>query len=366
MTRDTFSIHFLLAAFLFFLSCGICMLIIRRLRIMDIPNERSSHDRPVPKSGGVALVSAFLIGVAAIVGFGESLPIGGGAFVGFVLAAVLIAAISLYDDIRSGPFFVKLAGQMAAVAVLMYFGLVLTEISLPGFGRMKTGPLGWLISCLWILGLTNAYNFMDGLNGMAAGTAVIAASFFSFVSYQQGSTVVYIIGYSLIAGSLGFLVFNFPGARLFMGDVGSAFLGFVFATLAIIGAAHESAHTSFLVMPLLLFHFIFDTSFTFIRRLLRRENVFAAHRTHLYQLFNQLGSGHVFVSSFHFAVCMVQGAGACYLVTIEGGRRLLVFIPYLIFQTLYAVIIMGKARKAGLLATSDSAVRSGSVQESHT
>ncbi len=359
MTREAFVIHLLFAFCLFILSCGICMLIIKRMRIMDIPNDRSSHDRPIPKSGGIVLVITFVFGVITIYFLGDATPIKANYFLGFFVSSLLIALISLYDDMRDRPFLFKLVGQVMAIMVVLYFGIVLNEISLPGIGRVRIGAIGWLLTFVWMLGLTNAYNFMDGLNGMAAGTAVIAASFFSVISFQQGSTFVYIISYALISGALGFLVFNFPIPKLFMGDVGSAFLGFVFANLAIIAALYDHSHTSFLVVPLLLFHFIFDTSFTFIRRFLGGENVFAAHRTHLYQLFNRLGASHAAVSCFHFLVCIFQGMGALYMVTVEGNQRILVFIPYVLFQILYAVIITGRAKKAGLIGnTASDSIRS--------
>jgi UDP-GlcNAc:undecaprenyl-phosphate GlcNAc-1-phosphate transferase len=190
---------------------------------------------------------------------------------------------------------------------------------------------------------------MDGINGMAGGTAIITCLFFGCICFTHGSNFAYIISYTITAGVLGFMLFNFPKAKLFMGDVGSAFLGFVFASLAIIAALYDHSHTSLFVMPLLLFHFIYDTFFTFIRRLFNGEWVFEAHRSHLYQLFCQLGYSHTRVSLFYWAVGVIQGFGAMWMVTIGDNRRVLVFLPYLLFQTAFALIITGKARKNGLL-----------------
>ncbi len=349
MTREAFLNHLLFGICLFVFACCICLVIIKRVRIMDIPNERSSHNRPIPKSGGIVIVLTFVIGVITIYLFGDATLIKTKYFFGFLLSSLFIAMISLYDDISGRPFHFKLIGQIAAILLVLNFGIVLREISIPNIGRLHLGSIGWVLTFLWMLGFTNAYNFMDGLNGMAAGSAAIAAFFFCLISFQQGSTFVYIICYALISGTLGFLVFNFPKSKLFMGDVGSAFLGFVFANLAVIAALYDHSHTSFFVLPLLFFNFIFDTSFTFIRRLLRRENVFAAHRSHLYQLFNQLGPGHTLVSGFHFVVCILQGLGAVYMVTITGDQRILVFIPYLLFQAIYAGIIIRKSQKSGII-----------------
>ena len=328
MTRYAFLTHILFACTLFILSCAVCWVMIRRVRIMDIPNGRSSHNAPIPKSGGVVIVITFLIGVLAIYFFGDATMIKTRYFFGFLTASLLVALVSLYDDITNQPFSIKLLSHVIAAGVVVAFGILIREVNLPWLGQVQLGVIGYIITFLWIIGLTNAYNFMDGLNGMAAGPAVINGLFFCVLSYSQGSTFVYIICYTIISGALGFLVFNFPKPSLFMGDVGSAFLGFVFATLGIIAALYDHSHTSLFVMPLLLFNYIYDTAFTFIRRLLRRENVFQAHRTHLYQLFNQLGHSHVRVSCFHFCVCIAQGIGASFMIHIPGSQRVFIFIPF--------------------------------------
>ena len=185
-------------------------------------------------------------------------------------------------------------------------------------GPVELGWPSWPLSFLWIIGLTNAFNFMDGLDGLAAGTAVIASFFFLVITYSLGSSFVYIHCYTVLAGSLGFLVYNFPPARIFMGDVGSAMLGFVFATLAIIAARYDASHTSFMVVPLLLFTFIYDTSFTFVRRWLRGENVTQAHRSHLYQLLNRMGYSHLTVSLGHYPATAVLGCAAVWMSRIGG------------------------------------------------
>lgn len=349
MTRIAFLTHILFASGLFALSCMICHFMVKRVKIMDIPNDRSSHDTPIPKSGGIVIVITFLFGVLSIYLFGDTTLIHDQYFFGFLFSALLIAGISLYDDITSRPFLFKLITHIIAAGVVIASGIVIREIALPWVGQVQLGILGYVMTFLWIIGLTNAYNFMDGLNGMAAGQAVINSLFFCMLSYSQGSIFVYIICYTIIAGALGFLIFNFPFPRLFMGDVGSAFLGFVFSTLGIIAALYDHSHTSLFVMPLLMFNFIYDTAFSFTRRLLNRENVFSAHRTHLYQLFNQLGYSHVTVSSFHFGLCIAQGIGAWIMIHIYGSNRIFIFIPFLLFQIVYSVVIVTKARKKGLI-----------------
>jgi UDP-GlcNAc:undecaprenyl-phosphate GlcNAc-1-phosphate transferase len=349
MTKLAFLTHIIFASILFSISSTICMLIIKKMQVIDIPNHRSSHDTPTPTSGGIAIVATFIIGILSVYIVGDSTMIRKDYFVGFALSAILIAGVALYDDLRKKPLVFKLLSQLIGVFVVMVFGLILRELSLPVIGKIQLGFWGYIITFFWIIGLTNAYNFMDGIDGLAGGTAVLTSLFFCLICFYQGSNFVYIICYPLIAGSFGFFLFNFPKAKLFMGDVGSTFLGFTFAIIAIIAALYDHSHTSFFVMPLLLFNFIYDTFFTFICRLIRKKNVAKAHKRHLYQLFNRLGYSHMFVSCFHFAVCIVQGIGAFIMVDIQGSKRVLVFIPFLIFQILYSSLIIKKAKKAKLI-----------------
>ncbi len=333
--------------------CGVSICLTRwmlyRAGIVDVPNSRSAHVTPTPKSGGVAIVATFGIGVVIIFCFAQTIYIRQTFFYGFVFSALLISAISLYDDINNRPFAFKLAIQVVAAMVVMLSGLVIEQIALPFVGLVSLGWLTYPISFLWILGLTNAYNFMDGLDGLAAGVAIIVSAFFCFITFSQGSTFVYITSYTVMSGAIGFLIYNWSPARVFMGDVGSAFLGFVFSVLAIIATGHDASHTSFLVMPLLLFNFIYDTFFTFMRRLMRGERVFDAHRLHLYQLCNRLGYSHRAVSFFHYGLCVAQGFGAIWMVHIPGEKRVFVFAPFLLFQILYSYVVIRRAGAAQLL-----------------
>jgi len=265
-----------------------------------------------------------------------------------VFSAILVAIISFVDDVREKSALFKLVTHIVAVSVVLYCGISIDTLTLPWVGLVDLEWVGYLISAIWILGLTNAYNFMDGIDGLVGSTALIAALFFMAISYYEGSSFVYITGYTIVAGALGFLIYNAPPAKIFMGDVGSAFLGFVFATLAIIAARYDYSRTSFLVMPLLLFHFIFDSLFTFMRRLLRGENALQAHRTHLYQLLVRCGYSHLEVTLLLCCMAFLQGLGAIWLVNIPGNERLYVFIPFLLIQVVYAYLTLRRARKSGV------------------
>jgi len=350
MNGDTLLSQLIFTVSLVGLSAVVTYFMLHRVQIMDQPNARSSHTRPVPRSGGISIVAAFLVGIAAIYAWGDQVQITRLYFVGFVTSALCIAAISFYDDITNQPHMIRLCAQIIAAVVVLACGIVVDELALPWLGAVKLGWTGYAISFAWVVGLTNAYNFMDGLDGLAAGIAVIVCVFFAYITFQQGSHFIYITSYTILAGALGFLLFNFPPARIFMGDVGSAFLGFVFSVMAIVAVRYDHSHTSFLVMPLLLFNFIYDTAFTFFRRLRSGEKITEAHRTHLYQLCNRLGWSHRQVSFSQYGMCIAQGCAAIWMVQTPGGNGALAFIPFLILYAVYSNIVMRKARQAGLLA----------------
>lgn len=349
MENTQFYLHIAFGISLTLVAYIITMLMRRVVRIMDEPNLRSSHQKAVPRAGGVSIVITWLIGMAVIFYLGAINQIERVYLEGFVISALLIAIISLVDDISEKSAMFKLQTQIVAVLVVLYYGIILDEMAFPGFGYVELGWFGVVFSFFWIVGLTNAYNFMDGLDGLAGGVAVIASLFFMVITYHEGSSFVYITCYTILAGALGFLFLNFPPARIILGDVGAAFLGFVFATLAIIAARYDESHTSFLVIPLLMFHFIYDTFFTFLRRLFKGENVTQAHRTHLYQLMNRNGYSHLEVVLIQYCMVFMQGLGAMWLVQIPGDQRLFVFVPFLIFQAWYTVVVIKKAKRLGVI-----------------
>ena len=350
MPLSALSQHAAFAAVIAGFSAVLTALLVRHLRILDVPNERSSHSIPTPRGGGLAIVVGFFLGISLVNLLGDAAPVSTRYFAGFLAALLLIASVSLYDDFRTSGVSIKMAAQLIAIGIVMATGIVIDELHLPWLGPTSLGWCAYPLTLFWILGLTNAYNFMDGLDGMAAGSAAIAGAFFSYIAFQQGSPFIYLASLALCAATSGFLVFNWPPAKIFMGDVGSTFLGFSFAVMAIIAARYDRSHTSLFVIPLLLFHFIFDTVFTFSRRYMRGENILQAHRTHLYQLLNRSGCSHRAVTLAYSGMAVAQGFGAIWMVNIPGDRRMLVFLPFLMLQVIFAFGVMRLAKRHGLLS----------------
>jgi len=263
--------------------------------IIDTPNARSSHTRSTPRGGGlsIVIVVAAVAGVIAAIRPDELLRIGGA-----IVPALAIAAVSWLDDVHTlrnrTRFVVHLAAAVAAVAVL---GPV-TRVDLGSLGMVRFGPLAWPLTLLWIVGLTNAFNFMDGSDGIAGITAAAAAAGIAAAAAACGAGPVAVIAAACAGASLGFLTSNWQPARIFMGDVGSAFCGFLLAVLPL--AVRADAVPEVLpVAALALWPFIFDTSLTLLRRLRAGENIFQAHRSHLYQRLVIAGWSHRGVASLY-------------------------------------------------------------------
>lgn len=344
MTHIAFFTHVMFGVALTVLALVGTELMRRYGRIIDRPNQRSSHVRPLPRSGGVSIVVTFLLGMIFIISLGETTLIRKQYMWGFVSSATLIAIISLIDDIYNKSAVFKLITHIIAVGIVLSTGIVIDHLALPGVGYIQVGTWGYVISFLWILGLTNAVNFMDGIDGLVAGCTVIASLFFMAISFYQGSSFVYVTCYTLLAGALGFLFLNFYPAKIFLGDVGSAFIGFTFATLAIIAARYDASHTSFLVMPLLMFNIIYDTVFTLIRRAIKKESLLEAHRDHLYQLLVRSEFTHREVALIHYCMAFLQGLGAMWMVLIPGSQRVFIFLPFLLMQLGYSYFVMRRAK----------------------
>ena len=314
--------------------------------VLDRPDARKAHKRPIPKGGGVGVVAAFLVGTAILYGVAGFARIADPYFLGVILAASAIAAVAFLDDLRDWPFTVKLAAQLVAAGIAVASGLVVASVNLPAWGKLPLGLFGVAATMAWILFTTNAMNFIDGLNGLAAGVGVIACIALAVIAATMGGWFVYFTSLLLAAGLLGFLPFNFPRARIFMGDVGSQFCGFVLAVLGVVAARFEQVELSALLVPLLLFGVLFDVAFTLVRRLLAGDRLTQAHRSHLYQVAHRAGMSATTVTLVHWGFAL-WGALCCavFLHAVGLGKPLALLLA-LPPQLLWIGIVFWLARRA--------------------
>jgi UDP-N-acetylmuramyl pentapeptide phosphotransferase/UDP-N-acetylglucosamine-1-phosphate transferase len=276
---------------------GVRRLAIRR-GMLDVPGARSSHRVPTPRGGGVVIVVAALL-APLVAAFALSVRLTP-ALVAWLAGGVAVALVGWMDDARSLSSGVRLLVQVsAAVAVLAGAGYW-RELELPLAGQVPLSWAGCPLALLWMVGMTNAYNFMDGIDGIAAGQAIVAGLAWAIIGHLSGAPDIAAIGGAIALSSTAFLLHNRPPARIFMGDVGSGFLGFTFAALPLLLAA-AGGNVDRPRLPVtgaaLVWPFLFDAAFTFSARLARGENVFEAHRRHLYQRLVIAGASHAWVSA---------------------------------------------------------------------
>ena len=280
--------------------------------ILDIPNERSSHTEPIPRGGGIVIVVLTFGGIFIyhVLGCCSSWKV----IYGFMLGAFMISGISWVDDLYSLSIGIRFTvHSLAAIIGIASFGYWQT-ISFPLIGQIHLGLVGLPLTFIWIVGLTNAFNFMDGIDGIAAAQATVAGFWWAVFGWLYLQPLLLVLGLLLACSSLGFLAHNWPPARIFMGDVGSAFLGYTFAILPLMANDSLSPNGgwdgSFLAGILITWPFLLDTTFTFLRRLYHGEDVVRSHRTHIYQRLAIAGYSSCFISLIYVGLTTMGGITA--------------------------------------------------------
>jgi UDP-GlcNAc:undecaprenyl-phosphate GlcNAc-1-phosphate transferase len=347
MTLAALLRHLTFAAGLALLSAATVRLMIG-VRLMDRPDGRKAHDQPTPKGGGTGIVVAFLVGIGVLYQFAAFARLADPYFLGVIEASVAIAVVAFLDDVYDWNFAVKLGAQVLAALVAVGSGLYLHDYRVPYVGPLPVGWLGPPAAVLWLLFATNAMNFIDGLNGLAGGVALIAAGFLAGIAATHDGWFAYAASLLLAAGIAGFLPFNFPRARIFMGDVGSQFCGFMLAVLAVVASRFEAVELSALLVPMLLSGVLFDVAFTLARRALAGERLTAPHRGHLYQVAQRSGVPAPAVALVHWG--FTTYGGLCCLVFIASPSAWKPLLPALTLvpQVAWLGFVVTRARRAGI------------------
>ncbi|MFH1190124.1 MAG: MraY family glycosyltransferase [Candidatus Omnitrophota bacterium] len=269
-----------------------------KLNYLDHPKTNKVHAHPTALLGGVAIYVSFIVGLLTTVGFAPDVRL-----TSIIIGSTFLLIVGLVDDKMGMMPEVKLLGQFLAAMIVIKSG-VRVEF-------LHNYYLDTLFTYLWIVGITNAFNLLDNMNGLSAGIAVIASIFFGIVMCTSGQIAVAVVAFALAGAGLGFLKHNFPKASIFMGDTGSLVLGFVLATLAVMGSWSTRFLTTSLAMPILILAYpIFDTLLVTVLRLKEGRSIFQGGKDHSSHRMALLGFKKKRAVIAIYAICVVLGLSA--------------------------------------------------------
>ena len=301
-----------------------------KIGAIDIPKDnRRMHKKPTPRIGGLAIIFGFTVATLCFAQPSRQLD-------GTLSGAAIIAIMGVIDDCKNLPAKLKFVIQIIAALVVVFAGDIKIDVfTNPNF--LSDNPYWvlpeWLsvtLTVIWIVFITNAVNFIDGLDGLAAGVSAIMSISLVFISIRVGEYSIAILGIALMGSCFGFLPFNFNPAKIFMGDTGSTFLGFMLATLSIQGVFKSYAVISFAVPLLILGLPLFDALFAMIRRILRGQSPMTADRGHLHHRLVDMGFSQKQTVFILYAISGVLGITAVLLAESGVLRALLLVICVLI------------------------------------
>ena len=310
---------------------------------IDVPKDaRRVHDHPIPRMGGLAIFTGFVLSVLLFVNMSMQV-------MGLLLGAVIIAVMGALDDILCLNPWIKLGGQFLAALVAIRCGIVFDVISNPGFlDGEATIPLGWLsipFTIMWIIACTNAVNLIDGLDGLAVGISAISSISMMIVSMilPAGIGSIPLILACLAGACFGFMPYNINPAKIFMGDVGSQFLGYVLSCVSIIGLFKFHAIITFLIPLLSLAVPLGDTIFAFFRRILHGQSPFHADRGHIHHKLIDMGMSQKQAVAVLYAISAVLGLIAVLVAGPGTGIRIVCIVVAFAISLTVWLFVFSKA-----------------------
>ncbi len=326
---------FLVALLITFATTPLAKILAHKIGAVDIPKDnRRVHTTPIPRLGGLAIYFGFIVSVFAFGGMERWLT-------GILLGSAIIVALGIIDDIKPLPAIVKLVVQIIAALVVVYYGEVtIGFITHPNiFNRGTFLQFGEFtavaVTVLWIVGVTNAVNLIDGLDGLAAGVSSIASIAIMFIALLSGSgniaAIVALVTAAVAGSCMGFLPYNFNPAKIFMGDTGATFLGFILATLSIQGLLKTATVISFGLPLLVLALPIFDTGFAIFRRLKNGKPIMEADRGHLHHRLIDMGFSQRQTVLILYTLSAILGISAIILTGSGAMTATVLILSLLIF-----------------------------------
>ena len=315
---------------------------------MDAPDARKVHKKPIPRIGGLGIYAAFMVSIITVLGVADFTEDVRHGLIGLLVSGTIIVVIGLIDDYRNLPAKVKLLGQILAACVLVAFDVRIDFISDPFGDFLYLEYLAVPATIFWIVGLTNTVNLIDGLDGLAAGVSTIASVTIFLVAVQQNFYLVAVLTAALAGAAFGFLRYNFNPARIFMGDTGSMFLGFMLAGISVIGAV-KSAATIALIVPILALGLpILDTTFAIVRRYRGGVPIFKPDKGHLHHRLLDLGFSQRQAVLLMYVISALLGLSAVVLTEVSSGIAILIVC-------MVVVAVLFGAKKLGIFHMNKSA-----------
>ena len=306
-----------------YLMCPLVKSFAYKIGAIDVPTDnRRMHKKPVPRLGGLAIFLGFIVSLLVFVPIDRQLR-------GILLGAVIIVVLGVVDDIAPLRAWFKFLVQILAALVAVFHGVVVNVLSNPNvFSGDPYWSLGWMsipVTVLWIVGITNSVNLIDGLDGLANGVSTISAVTMLVIALLVSEGQTALIMAALVGACVGFMPYNRNPARMFMGDTGSTFLGYILATISIQGLFKYYAVISFAVPFLILGLPMFDTLFAIVRRLAHGQNPMSPDRGHIHHRLIDMGLNQKQAVAALYVVSSILGLSAVVLTT-SGAMRAMVFL----------------------------------------
>ena len=313
----------LIAAAVSFASTPMVKALACKVGAIDVPKDnRRMHKIPIPRMGGLAIFLAFLLSVLVFADIDRQMQ-------GILLGSIMIVILGVLDDIMALKALPKLFVQIAAAGVAVWHGCTVQFVSNPNvFSEATYLNLGWLsipVTIIWIVAITNAVNLIDGLDGLAVGVSAISTASITVIALMVSETNVAIVLAALFGACLGFIPYNMNPAKIFMGDTGATFLGYILATLSVTGLFKMYAIISFAVPFLILGVPIFDICFAFLRRIAKGQNPMKADRGHVHHRLIDMGFSQKQAVAISYMLAAILGLAAV-LLTSSGELKALILI----------------------------------------
>ena len=333
MNVVTLILCFTISFFVSWASTPPVKILAHKIGAIDVPDgKRRVHKSPIPRLGGLAIFFGFIVAILLFVDIDVQTR-------GILIGTLLIVITGIIDDVKQLRASIKLVVQIIAATIVVCHGVQIVAISVPTF-IVSSGilPLKWFsipITVLWIVGVTNAVNLIDGLDGLAVGISSIATFSLFFIAILAGEPTVALISAALAGGCLGFLPYNFNPAKIFMGDTGSTFLGFILSVICIQGLFKGYAIISFLIPFLILGLPIFDTGMAIARRIHDKRPIMGADRGHLHHKLIDMGFSQKQTVAILYVIAMLLGLSA--VVLVERGAQ----TAFLLISVVLLLLIFG-------------------------